>query len=317
MALDKFLSSQMAPHKTWTGATLIQCDSEAVFTGNESSFRDICVKHGAVLQASAPYAHQQNGVAERLWRTLSTNAMAMLHAAGLDQSHWQFAFNTAAYIHNRMPSRANPGKASPWFLFTGKHPYIAKLRVYGCPAVVTLQPKPAKEDLPGRPGIFVGYDLDTPAYLVYDPSQKKLHKTMQLQFNESFVVSGRAKSHQSKLEKAKTALLDAAHNLRCNPESQCDKSPQAQNEQTKTTVQFGPGMHLQNQQKRRAEAVQSEPSKCPRPPILWCPAHLGHQLASWVKHQTQDTNGKCHHHRDTDPEAGRKSNESHGQASGN
>ncbi len=34
--------------------------------------------------------------------------------------------------------------------------------------------------------------------------------------------------------------------------------------------------------------------------VLWYPAHLGHHLASWVKHHTQDKNGKCHLRKDTD-----------------
>jgi hypothetical protein len=104
----------------------------------------------------------------------------------------------------------------------GKHPDITKMRVWGCPSTVTLQPRPAKEILPGKNGIFVGYDLHTPAYQVYEPDSGKLHTTMQVKFHEIHILSGRAKANATKTELARAKLLDAAHSLTCDDMNPCD-----------------------------------------------------------------------------------------------
>jgi transposase InsO family protein len=145
LALDKFLSTYLPTLKHWTGSTTIQSDSEPVFIGKNCTFRAVCVKHGVTKQSSAPYSPQQNGVAEKMWRTIATKANAMIHAAGLDKTYWQFAFDATVYIKNRLPTRANNGYVSPHYIVYGKHPDITNMRVWSCPSTVTLQPRPAKE----------------------------------------------------------------------------------------------------------------------------------------------------------------------------
>ena len=53
-----------------------------------------------------PYSPEQNGVAERMNRTLVEYARAMIAHAGLSNSYWAEAIATAAYIRNRMPTTA-------------------------------------------------------------------------------------------------------------------------------------------------------------------------------------------------------------------
>ncbi len=57
-------------------------------------------------ELSVPYSPEQNGLAERLNRTLMESARTMMAHAGLPDCYWAEAIATAAYVRNRMPSRA-------------------------------------------------------------------------------------------------------------------------------------------------------------------------------------------------------------------
>ena len=57
-----------------------------------------------VFEASAMYAHEQNGKAERMNRTISDMARTKMIDAGLPETMLVEAFRTACYIRNRMVS---------------------------------------------------------------------------------------------------------------------------------------------------------------------------------------------------------------------
>ncbi|KAI1004980.1 hypothetical protein K3495_g3240 [Podosphaera aphanis] len=58
---------------------------------------------GIARQVSAPYTQHQNGVSERLNRTIITIARYMLAHSGLPLRFWDAAVLTACYIRNRLP----------------------------------------------------------------------------------------------------------------------------------------------------------------------------------------------------------------------
>ena len=87
-----------------------QSDNGGEFIG--SPFVSALDAAGISHRLSAPYMHQQNGVAEQIIRTIEGWLLAMLHLAGLPQTYWGEAALTAAYLHNRMESRVlPPGRA--------------------------------------------------------------------------------------------------------------------------------------------------------------------------------------------------------------
>ena len=63
-------------------------------------------KHGIELQTTARYAPEQNGVSERLNRTLLGRARSMLHRAGLGKEFWAEAVAAANYLKNLSPTKA-------------------------------------------------------------------------------------------------------------------------------------------------------------------------------------------------------------------
>ena len=61
------------------------------------------VGEGVVIETTTPYSPEQNGISERLNRTLVCMAKAMLFDAGLPAKLWGPAIETACFLRNRLP----------------------------------------------------------------------------------------------------------------------------------------------------------------------------------------------------------------------
>ena len=139
------------------------------------------------VEFTTSYTPEQNGVAERLNRTLTTKIRAMLTEAGLPQWLWGEAAYTACYLHNRTP-RYYPGYhvATPKEMWTGKKPDLGHLRVFGCVAYAQLarEQRHNKLDSTSIRGIFVGYTLITRQYRVYNPENGTIERYSTVRFDE-------------------------------------------------------------------------------------------------------------------------------------
>ena len=69
-------------------------------------FQAILRENGISHEPSAPYTQNQNGVSERMNRTIMEKARKMLLEARLPESFWAEAVNTAVYLHDRSPTRS-------------------------------------------------------------------------------------------------------------------------------------------------------------------------------------------------------------------
>lgn len=87
---------------------------------------------GISVQVNAPYAHAQNGKAERYVRTLEDGGQTLPANSGLPGSFWGEAVLTVQYIRNRVPTSALPDGRTPFEAFYGKKPDLAHLRVWEC-----------------------------------------------------------------------------------------------------------------------------------------------------------------------------------------
>eukprot|EP00253_Pinus_taeda_P029316 PITA_29316 len=66
---------------------VLRTDNGGEFCGKE--FEEFCKKCGIARQKTTPYTPQQNGVAERMNKTLMERARSMLSGAGLGRNSWQ------------------------------------------------------------------------------------------------------------------------------------------------------------------------------------------------------------------------------------
>ncbi|KAJ4736375.1 Transposon Ty1-NL2 Gag-Pol polyprotein [Rhynchospora pubera] len=95
-----------------------------------ANFKGFCAEHGVKLVRTVPNRPQQNGIAERMNRTLNKRARAMRLHAGLPKVFWAEAINTAAYLINRSPSMAL-GLELPQEKWSGKKVSLSHLKTFG------------------------------------------------------------------------------------------------------------------------------------------------------------------------------------------
>ncbi|GLI61680.1 hypothetical protein VaNZ11_004116 [Volvox africanus] len=115
-------------------------------------FRTKGIRHGPTVG----YAPEQNGAAERLNRTLLEKMRALLAESQLPQCMWAEAVSTANYLRNISPVSGRP--CTPYEAFSGEHPDVSHLRVFGCTAYVHIpKEKRNKLDPVSRKGVLVGY----------------------------------------------------------------------------------------------------------------------------------------------------------------
>ena len=66
----------------------------------DGRFSEYCAAQGIRIEKTIPETPQQNGVAERMNRTLNEHARSMRLHAGLLKTFWADAVSTAAYLIN-------------------------------------------------------------------------------------------------------------------------------------------------------------------------------------------------------------------------
>ena len=94
-------------------------------------FKNYLSENGIHHQITVAYTPQQNGVTERMNRTLLNLVRSMLHYKSLPKHFWAEALATAVYVRNRVTSRSLPSNITPHHLWFGKSPDLSHMRVFG------------------------------------------------------------------------------------------------------------------------------------------------------------------------------------------
>nr|CAD40363.2 OSJNBa0093P23.9 [Oryza sativa Japonica Group] len=144
-------------------------------------FKSYCKSEGIVRH----YTPQQNGVAERMNRTIISKARCMLSNAGLPKQFWAAAVSTTCYLINRSPSYAID-KKTPIKVWSGFPANYSDLRVFGCTAYAhvdngKLEPRAIK-------CIFLGYSSGVKGYKLWCPETKKVVISRNVVFHESVML---------------------------------------------------------------------------------------------------------------------------------
>jgi hypothetical protein len=140
----------------------------------ENEFEELCKKCGIARKKTTPYTPHQNGVAERMNKTLMENARCMLSGVGLGKELWAKAVGIACYLVNRSPSSALDDKTLQE-VWTSNKPSLTHLKVFGCDAYVHF-PKENKSKLDKKAEncIFIGYTYGLNGYKLRNPETKKV-----------------------------------------------------------------------------------------------------------------------------------------------
>ncbi|GJX81864.1 putative ribonuclease H-like domain-containing protein [Tanacetum coccineum] len=155
--------------------------------GTEFKNRDMlefCGNKGIKQEYSNARTPQQNGVAERMNRTLIEAARTMLADSLLPTTFWAEAVSTACYIFNRVRV-TKPQNKTPYELLFGHKPIISYIRPFGCHVTIldTLSVL-GKFDGKCDEGFLVGYSLNSKAFRVYNLVTKKVEVNLHVKFLE-------------------------------------------------------------------------------------------------------------------------------------
>lgn len=182
-ALDEFKAFRtMIEKQTDCQITVLRSDNGGEYCSE--AFDKYCRDNGIQHQKTTPYTPEQNGVSERMNRTLKEKAKCMLFDAQVPKSFWAEAVNMAAYIINHSVNSVLKSK-TPDEVFHDKEIDISKLKIFGSSVAVHIpKQRRRKWDANAQKMIFVGYDNDTKAYRCIDPNIRKLVISRDVRFFE-------------------------------------------------------------------------------------------------------------------------------------
>jgi hypothetical protein len=106
-------------------------DGEGSILSLENVDRLLAKREPVDLDRVTAGAHGHNGVVERAHRTIIQITRSLMTAVAWPIELWEFAWDHALWIYNRLPHPANNG-ASPYFVLHQKPPDWSRVRTFGC-----------------------------------------------------------------------------------------------------------------------------------------------------------------------------------------
>ena len=147
------------------------------------------------MKQSFTCAHtpEQNGVSERLNRTLVEAGRSLLIQAGAGVELWSLAVAHAVFIKNRMWHKrhqiAENMGASPYQALYGATPRTTNLRVWGCDAwKLDHGHRSSSWTRKASKQIFVGQSAKRKGWVLLDPKTRKLSTSFHVTFDEDMAT---------------------------------------------------------------------------------------------------------------------------------
>ncbi|GJZ84557.1 retrotransposon protein, putative, ty1-copia subclass [Tanacetum coccineum] len=182
-AFGKFKEwKQLVENQTGRTVKKLRTDNGLEFCNRE--FEQLCIESGIARHLTVVGTPQQNGVAERMNRTLMDKVRCLLIQSGLPKTFWAEATCTAAYLINRSPSTAIE-KKTPMEMWSGHPSDYEMLRIFGC--VAYPHDKQGKLEPRAIKCVLLGYPEGVKGYRLYrlDGESPKIVTSRNVVFNES------------------------------------------------------------------------------------------------------------------------------------
>nr|GFA21644.1 integrase, catalytic region, zinc finger, CCHC-type, peptidase aspartic, catalytic [Tanacetum cinerariifolium] len=166
-----------------------------------------------------------NGVVERCNRTLVEAAKTMLIFSRAPLFLWAEAIATACFTQNRSIIHRRFNK-TPYELINGRKSDISFLYIFGA----LCYPKNDREDIgkldaKGDIGFFIGYSADSCAYRVYNRQTKKIMESMNVSFDELFVMAFEQRSLKPGLNSMTSGHISSRLDLTYAPSTITSQQP--------------------------------------------------------------------------------------------
>jgi transposase InsO family protein len=162
----------------------LRTDNGLEFCSKE--FDQFCKNEGIARHHTIRHTPQQNGVAERMNRTLLERTRCLLSNAGLGKEFWAEAINTVCHLVNRTPSTAIDSK-TPYEVWSGKPTDYTGLRVFGCPAYYHVSE--GKLEPRSKKGLFMGYGAGVKGYRIWSPAERRVIFSRDVIFDENSMLT--------------------------------------------------------------------------------------------------------------------------------
>jgi len=165
-----------------------RCDNGREYLSTE--MKDYFKKQGIQYELTIRYTPEQNGVAERMNRTILEKGRCMLLGSGLPKYLWTEAVLAAVYVINRTPTNAlyNSIPAEKWF---GTKQDVSKIKVFGCLAYVRIPTEliEGKFDSRSEKCYMIGYC--TNGYRFWNPKREKIITGRDVKFVETNFINSK------------------------------------------------------------------------------------------------------------------------------
>ena len=179
----------------------IRSDNGGEYISNECL--NYLKSEGIVHERTVPKSPEQNGVAERMNRSLVEAVRTMLEDAHLSREFWAEALSTAVYLRNRCPTSALTGK-TPLEALTSVKPNVSNLRTFGCICYSHIsKDERQKLDAKSVKCILLGYGIHVKGYRLFDLEKRKVFYSRDVIFNESEKIDTQSQ---------KESVVDNVHN---------------------------------------------------------------------------------------------------------
>lgn len=149
---------------------ILRSDNGGEYMSKE--FQEELLSCGIVHETSVPRSPQQNGVAERMNRTLAEMVRCMLLDGGMPDASWAEAVCTAAYIRNRVAS--SRALSTPFELMYKRKPQMGHLQRFGAKVVALRKGQNSKLSPKGDIWRLCGYSPTQKGYRLLCPQSGKL-----------------------------------------------------------------------------------------------------------------------------------------------
>jgi hypothetical protein len=137
--------------------------------------KQVLADHNCQHKEAGPYQHEENGIAERVWRTLQEMTLTMMMSWHLNYRFWVLATNHANYLRNRLPHKSI-GFKTPYQLWFERLPDLSKVRMFGSRMFKFLPRESGRQKLApaATEGIYVGHSTTSTTYLIFNYDTNKV-----------------------------------------------------------------------------------------------------------------------------------------------
>jgi len=161
---------------------VLRSDNGGEYVTNQMD--SFCKESGILHQKTTAFTPQQNGVAERMNRSLIEKAKCLLFDAKLPKMYWAEAVNHASYLINR--SLASAHGEIPNEVFFNIKVNVSDLKLFGTKCwVLVPKKKRLKWDKNSLQLIFLGYDQFTKGFRCVDIKTRKMTISRNVKFMEA------------------------------------------------------------------------------------------------------------------------------------